>query len=166
MQSVNERTTAYGSSVLLAGLEAGILGTFAMLVWLGMSAAWQRRSFWTAANLMATTFYGDAAIHSGFARSTISGLALYFSLYGALGALFARAFHGRASGPRLMVSGIVFAVVWYYFSFALFWKKFSPLVWLLHTEHPTVAGHVIYGSILGRFPRLVRRQAGAGEPRP
>ena len=160
MDSANERTPAYGSSVWLAGLEAGTLGVFGMLAWLGVSAAWQRRSFWTAANLMASTFYGDAAIHSGFARSTLSGLALYFSLYGLLGALFAAALPARARGLRLVLAGAVFGVGWYYLSFALLWKKISPLVWLLHTQRPTVIGHLIYGGIVARFPRFLPREEG------
>jgi hypothetical protein len=159
MSSANQRTAADGSSVLLAGLEAGTLAVLGMLLWLGVSAAWQRRSFWTAANLMASTFYGDAAIHSGFARSTLSGLALYLSLYGALGALFAAAVQARARGPRLFLAGIVFGVGWYYLSFALLWKKVSPLIWLLHTQRPTLFAHVLYGGIVARFPRFLPRES-------
>jgi hypothetical protein len=161
MPSANEGAAAHGSYIPLAGLEAGTLGVLAMLAWLGASAAWQRRSFWTAANLMASTFYGDAAIHSGFARSTFSGLALYFSLYGALGALFAAAVQSRARGVPLLLAGILFGVGWYYLSFALFWKRLSPLVWLLHSQRPTVVAHFIYGGMVARFPRFLRREEGA-----
>src|SRR5437867_476971 len=45
-------------SATLAGLQAGMLGVCWMLAWLGLSAKWQNRSFWTAENLMATAFYG------------------------------------------------------------------------------------------------------------
>ena len=158
MPSANEGTVAHASSLPLAGLEAGTLGVLAMLAWLGVSAAWQRRSFWTAANLMASTFYGDSAIHSGFASSTFSGLALYFSLYGALGSLFAALIRARARGARLLLAGLLFGVGWYYLSFAVIWKKASPLVWLLHSERQTVFGHCIYGGLLARFPRFLRRE--------
>lgn len=142
---------------LLAGLQAGVLGTVAALSWLGASAAWQRRSFWTAANLMASTFYGDASIHAGFARSTLTGLALYFVLYGTLGALFAFLCSGRLRGLRLLLAGILFAIAWYYFSFGLLWKRLNPLLALLHPERPTVVGHLLYGSILARFERFLPR---------
>jgi len=46
-------------AALLAGLEAGVLATLALLGWLALAAAGNRRSIWSAANLMATTFYGD-----------------------------------------------------------------------------------------------------------
>ena len=60
----------------LAGLQAGMIATLWMLAWMGMSAVWQRTSFWTAENLLASTFYGSAAIHTGFSYHTISGAGL------------------------------------------------------------------------------------------
>src|SRR5437764_14484293 len=82
-------------SSTLAGLQAGMLGVCWMLAWLGLSAVWQRRSFWTAENLMATAFYGERALRSGFASRTLSGLALYLLLYSLLGALFAALLRNR-----------------------------------------------------------------------
>src|ERR1044071_5222092 len=84
-------------SAALAGLQAGMLGVCWMLAWLGVTAAWERRSFWMAENLMASVFYGDRAIRAGFAAKTLSGLALYLLLYSALGAVFAAAVANRVS---------------------------------------------------------------------
>jgi len=156
MASANNSIPAH-SITGLAGLQAGVLGVFAMLAWLGVSARWQRSSFWAAANLMASTFYGDAAIHYGFARSTLSGLALYVLLYGTVGAIFGLVVHQQARGLRLLLLGIVFALAWYYVSFGFLWKRLSPLLALLHTEQPTIVGHLIYGAILGRFDQFLPR---------
>jgi len=123
-----------------------------MLLWLGVSAKWQQRSFWTSANLMASVFYGSSSIHSGFAWSTVAGIALYLFLYGVLGALFVMALRGRINGKRTILAGMCFALAWYYFSFHLLWKVVMPLVALLHTERPMVLGHLLYGAVLGRFP--------------
>src|SRR4051794_4058923 len=76
-------------SAFLAGLQGGMIGVLCMLGWLGVSATWQQRSFWTAENLMASVFYGGGAIRSGFAGETLSGLAVYVVLYSLLGAVFA-----------------------------------------------------------------------------
>ena len=57
-----------------------MLGVWWMLAWMGTSAVWQRGSFWTPENLMASVFYGNAAIRPGFGASTVSGLALYVLL--------------------------------------------------------------------------------------
>ena len=123
-----------------------------MLAWLGISATWQRRSFWTAENLMASAFYGDNAIRSGFAFSTLSGLALYLLIYSILGALFAAVVGSRLSHLRTMLLSIIFAAAWYYLSFRVLYRSVLPLVSLLHSERPTLIGHLLYGTILGRYP--------------
>jgi hypothetical protein len=144
-------------SVCLAGIQAGMVGACWMLLWLGISAKWQQRSFWTAANLMASAFYGGGSIRSGFAWSTVTGLALYLAIYGVLGGVFAVVLHGKVTGRRAVLSGILFAAAWYLISFRLLWKGVLPLVALLHTERPTVIGHMLYGAILGRFPVYLNR---------
>jgi hypothetical protein len=69
---------------LLAGLEAGIVAALILLGWLALASAWYRRSIWTTANIMATTFYGEAALTPRFSSHTLAGLALYLVLYGIL----------------------------------------------------------------------------------
>ena len=67
---------------LLAGLEAGILAALTLLGWLALASAWYRHSIWTAANIMATNFYGEAALSRDFTFRTVAGIALYLVLYG------------------------------------------------------------------------------------
>ena len=50
-----------------------MVAAFWMLVWLGISAMWMHRSFWSPANIMATSILGDRAIHPGLASTTPSG---------------------------------------------------------------------------------------------
>jgi len=143
----------------LAGLQAGMLGVCWMLAWLGISAKWQLRSFWTAENLMASVFYGDRAIRAGFAGRTLSGLALYLLLYSSLGALFAFLVADRLPRLRILLASVLFAMCWYYLSFQLLWKSVMPLVALLHSAPPTALGHVIYGTVLGRYPVYLPKPA-------
>lgn len=161
MPSANEGAPGRGLSGALAGLQAGVMGALFLLIWLGLSSAWQRRSFWTAANLMASFFYGDGAVRPGFSRMTFAGIALYVLVYGALGMLFGAAARGRLRGIRLLLCGVVFGLAWYYLAFGLLWKKLAPLVALLHPERPTLAGHIVYGAMLARMPRP-RIAAGEG----
>ena len=99
--------------IFLAGLQAGMIGICWMLAWLGLSAMGQRRSFWTAENLMASAFHGDAAIRRGFGTTTLSGIALYLLIYSLLGALFALCVRGachrpgRAAAGRAVLRGLV-----------------------------------------------------------
>jgi hypothetical protein len=150
----------------LAGLQAGMMGTLAMLLWMGISAVWQQRTFWTSENLLATTFYGSRSLHNGFSISTVSGLALYLLLYSTLGCLFGYAAGKREASPRLVLTGIAAGVVWYYLSFHFLWRAVGPLIPILHPVTPTVLGHIIYGAGIGRFPHFLPATPAPPPPEP
>jgi hypothetical protein len=157
MDAAAEGRPANSLRLLFAGLEAGMLGALWMLAWIGLSSTWQRRSFWTAENLMATAFASDAPIRAGFVASTISGLALYLVIYSLLGALFAFAVRGRVPRGRVLLWSVAFALAWYYLSFHGIWKSVIPLVARLHVERATVLGHLLYGTVLARYPVYLER---------
>ena len=139
-------------AIFLAGLQAGMIGICWMLAWLGLSAIGRRRSFWTAENLMASVFHGNAAIRRGFGPSTVSGIALYLLIYSLLGALFAMAARNRFTGLGTVLLGVVFSLGWYCLWFRALGQTAMPLVWLLHAESSTAFGHVIFGAMIARFP--------------
>ena len=151
-------------AAFLAGLQSGMLGVLWMLAWLGLSAAWQQRSFWTAENLMASVFYGANAIRRGFAGETLAGTAVYLALYSLLGAFLAMALRDRLPRARTYLVAMVFALGWYYLSFHWIWKSVMPLVALLHVERSTAFGHLVYGAVLGRYPVYLRKVAAAPPP--
>lgn len=146
-----------GMDAALAGFQAGMVAVLAMLAWLGFASAWYRRSFWTAANLMASNFYGEAALgrHSFF--STLSGLALYVILYSLLGALFAFLLNGRATRGRLVLLGMLAALAWYYLWWGWLWKSVNWIIALYTHDQPMMLGHLLYGALLARFPRYLPR---------
>jgi CBS domain containing-hemolysin-like protein len=143
---------------LLAGLQAGMMAVLVMLGWLGLSALWHGRTFWTAPNQMATLFHGGSAIGPGFGPYTASGLAVYVLIYSLLGAGFALLVPARLTPLGMMLAGVLLALAWYALWFRALGQTVMPLVWLLHSERPTVFGHVLYGVLLARFP--VYLQAG------
>ncbi len=155
MDAAKDKRAGNTFAASLAGLQAGMVAVLWMLAWLGLSSAWQRRSFWTAENLLASTFQGASAIRRGFSGSTLSGLALYVLVYSTLGILFAAVVQNRLPRTRRVLVGVVVAVAWYYLSFHVIWKSVSPLVTLLHAEQPTLLGHVLFGILLARFPRYL-----------
>jgi hypothetical protein len=155
MDDATESRSPSTAVVFLAGLQAGMIGVSGMLTWLGVSALWQHRSFWTSENLVASVFYGDAAIRTGFAFSTVSGLAVFPIVYCLLGAVFASAVRNRLHGWRNLLAAILFAVSWYYVWFQNIGKAAMPLVTLLHSERSTLFGHVIFGLLLARYHRYL-----------
>src|SRR6266567_3487256 len=108
MNASMERRPASALAVFLAGLQAGTIAVLWMLAWMGVSAMWQRRSFWSAVNLMASILAGNSAIRNGFASSTWSGLALYLLIYSLLGAAFAVLVRDRFTGLGTLLIAIFF----------------------------------------------------------
>jgi hypothetical protein len=155
MNASMERRPASTLALFLAGLQAGMIAVFWMLAWMGVSAKWQRKSFWSAENLMACVLRGNSAIRDGFASSTLSGIALYLLIYSLLGAIFALLVRDRFTRKGMLLVGIFYSVGWYTLWFRDLGRTFMPLVWLLHSERATVVGHVIFGAMLQRFPRFL-----------
>ena len=151
-------------ATFLAGLEGGTVGVLWMLAWLGVSSVWQQRSFWTPENLMATAFDRNSTLAPVFTWATCGGLALYLLIYSVLGATFSSVLRGRVPRRRVMLWAVVFALAWYYLSFRWIFKFALPLVALLHVEHSTVVGHLLYGTMLGRYPVYVQRLMGMAPP--
>jgi hypothetical protein len=144
-------------ATFLAGLEGGTVGVLWMLGWLGVSSVWQQRSFWAPENLMATAFDRNSNLAPMFTWATCAGLALYVLIYSALGAAFSSLVRDRVPNKRVMLLAVIFAIAWYYFSFRGIFKLVLPLVALLHVERATLVGHLLYGTMLGRYPAYVHR---------
>ena len=137
---------------LLAGLQTGVLSALAMLAWLGATAMWYRKTFWTAPNLLASLFYGESALRNRFTAHTFSGLALYLIIYGSVGMLFGLGIQDRR-GIRVLWIGILSAIGCYFLMFGWILKHWDPLLLLYTQERPMLAGHVLFGAMLGRYPR-------------
>jgi hypothetical protein len=115
---------------------------------------------------MASVFYGNQAIRAGFAGRTLSGLAVYLLLYSLLGGLLAWALRDRLAHTRVLLVSVAFALVWYYLSYRLLWKAGAPLIVLLHVESATVLGHLVYGTLLARYPVYLPQPAAPAVPPP
>jgi hypothetical protein len=147
---------------LLAGLEAGIVAALFLFGWPALASAWHRRSIWTAANIMATTFYGEAALGGNFNSRTVAGLALYLVLYGIIGALFGLTLASRDASLRITLIGVPVRLGWYYLSFAILWRNINPLIPLYTQSGPIIADHTFHGGMPGRFPRYLNTLAVGG----
>ena len=152
MNASTAQRPATSLEILLAGLQAGMIAICWMLAWMGLSSMGQRRSFWTAENLIATLLHGDSAIRRGFGATTWSGIALYLLCYSLLGALFAVAIRSRFTSLGTVLLGMLCSVGWYALVFRALGQTLMPLVWLLHAEKSTAFGHVIFGILVARFP--------------
>src|SRR5262249_17736351 len=112
MDAATENAPASPAARFLAGLQAGMMAVIVMLGWLGVSALWQRHTFWSAPNQMATLFRGGSTIPPGFGPYTASGIAVYVVSYCLLGGVVALAAPRRLTVVGLMLTGVVVAVGW------------------------------------------------------
>jgi hypothetical protein len=146
-----------GSKVLqaMAGVEAGVLGGTFMLVWMGLVSSLQGRSVWSVPNLLASTFYGEAALRRGFRWTTLSGLALHLIMAAVAGLVFGLAVGAVANRGRVMVLGLAAGMVWYFLGPDVFWKHVNPIVTPYFSGGGMLLAHLGLGYFLGSFPRYL-----------
>lgn len=140
----------------LAGLQAGILGAMLMLVWYALTSRINQQSIWAVPNLLAAAFYGDRSLRPEFGTFTWSGLALHFSLSGLLGAAFGALIPRVVHITRVGLLGLLLGLGWYYFSNALLWKKFNPLLSMYGAQPFMMVAHLLFGAALGLYPGFAR----------
>jgi hypothetical protein len=147
-----------GSRILqaIAGVESGVLGGVVMLGWLALLSLLQGRSIWSIPNLLASTFYGEAALRRGFRWTTLSGVALHLIMTAAAGLVFGLAVGGIASRGRVMLLGLASGMIWYFVSLGVFWKHVNPIVPLYGSGNGMLLAHLGLGYCLGSFPKYWR----------
>jgi len=158
LKFMNLRVGSPGSRIVvraLAGLQAGTLGGLVMLAWFALHSMTQNQSWFAVPNLLASTFYGDAAFRSGFGRVTLAGGALHLCASAAVGVLYGLFFPDRQSPTRLLLTGMLVGLAWYYVCYGAFWKFVNPLVPLYSSERTMVIAHVFFGACLGLSRRFL-----------
>jgi hypothetical protein len=155
---------------LLAGIEAGVLGGVVTIAATAAACAMSRQSVWTAPNLFASLFIGPSALGRTFHSATMSGLALQVCAAGLLGLMFGVFAGGTRSRLRMLLLGILTALIWYYLSQTLLLRKLGVLALMYAAPKPLLFGNVCFGFVLGLYPGFlnaaeskVREFAGAPE---
>jgi hypothetical protein len=146
---------------LLAGLQAGVLGGVAMLVWAVASSPWRQQPWWAFPNLMASGLFGESVFRLGFGWASWSGMALLLFLAGSLGSIFALLVPESVSSFRFVLLALAASLAWYYATASPAANRWAPLV-PLYTPRPILyTGHLIYGLSLALERCLYRKILGA-----
>src|SRR2546429_9715152 len=128
MPSGDQRGARSKINLVMAGVEAGVLGGLFMMVWLALLSLLQGRSMWSMPNLLASTFYGEAALRRGFRWTSLSGVALHVIVSAMAGLLFGLAVGGIVNRGRVMLLGLAAGVAWYFLSVGFFWNYLNSMV--------------------------------------
>ena len=144
MSPANPSRAALSLRHLFAGLQAGITGAFAMLLFSMAGSILSRRSVWLVPNLFATTFYGEGAYRNGFGRFTWSGFALFFVVYALLGMLWGALMRDRKRSLQTFW-GALYGLVCFYAMFHFAWKRWNPLIPLYFPDSNLRLGHLVGG---------------------
>jgi len=144
-----------GSNLLraTAGVESGVIGGVFMLAWLALLSPLQGRSIWSIPNLLASTFYGEAALRRGFRWTSLSGIALHLIMTASAGLVFGLAVSRIESRSRVMLLGFVAGMTWYFLCLGIFWKLVNPIVPVYGAGGGMLLAHLGLGYFLGSFPR-------------
>jgi len=138
----------------LAGLQAGISGSLGLLLWMSLGSRFFGKSVWWASNLMSSVFYGEAALNYSFSRSTLTGAALVFFVYGGLGICFGLLWRERPGGARLLTAALLTGGLAYYVLVKWAWRNFSPLGAVYAPERQIFIGHFFFSLLLARYPHF------------
>ncbi|MEJ7606091.1 MAG: hypothetical protein WKF37_07450 [Bryobacteraceae bacterium] len=139
-----------GKSLLdaLVGIELGVIGGVAMLLWFLIISPVLGKGWWLIPNLFASHFYGSRPVLAGPGEATWAGTGIHLVISGTLGGI-----NGIVSpGGRLF--GLGLTVAWYLLCYFVLWERYAPLM----NSAPNAVlmiGYFLFGSALGWHRHLV-----------
>jgi hypothetical protein len=139
----------------LAGLQTGITGAIAILIWFAIASKLTHRTSSWVPNLVAAAFYGDASVNTKAAGYTIVGIAMIVFAYGAMGMLFGLVVKERRASLRLLCYSVVAALAIHYLMLRVFWKGANPVAHLYAPDTQILIAHIVFGFVLVRYPRVL-----------
>ena len=139
----------------LAGLETGVIGGAAMLLFLFAHSILRGQFWWGYANLLGSVAYGSSALWRGLGRATLAGIALQLLLSGLLGVLFGVCF-ARTRGRALsLLLGLSSGAIWFLVVYWIVFRRIGPLIPVYSSRPATLLGHMILGLVLSRTSTLL-----------
>jgi hypothetical protein len=140
-----DRRVQTGKSLLdvVVGLEAGVLGGVAMLLWFAVVMPLLGQPWYLVPNLVGARVqaHRHALLAPGIA--TFTGAAWIILSAGIVGSV-----NGLLTpGGRLFALAV--AAAWYVSSYLFVWKKLAPLVLLYAPQAVVITAFLVYGSVIG-----------------
>ena len=140
----------------LAGLESGISGALALLLWLAIGSVLTGHSVWWVPNLVAAVRYGASSLRESAGVYTAMGAALIFLTYGVVGIVYGQLLGERGGGFRQFCFSLIVAMGVDWVVLRWFWTAVNPTGHLYASDTQILFGHLIFGCLLARYPHNLR----------
>jgi hypothetical protein len=141
----------------LAGLQTGITGAIAMMIFLALGSLLTRHSIWWMPNLIASSVYGQSSVREGIGFPTAAGTAMTLCFYGAMGIAFGEFAGGRRGGIRFFWISLIAGMLIYWCLLRWFWRLANPIGHLYASDGQLLFAHLLFGCFLAAYPRAQRR---------
>jgi hypothetical protein len=140
----------------LAGLQAGVVGGLAVLLFHGLDGTVRGDGLWAFPNLLSSAFFPARALSASLRWETLSGVALHLLVSGLLGLAFSVFLTRYLYRPfRCGATALILALAWYYGAFRFLWPAVNPAVVVYQPFPGMLLGHVLFGVCMGLYPRFV-----------
>lgn len=144
-----DETNARRIRAALTGVEAGVMGALAIVLFMTIVSLAQGSPWWAYPNVLATCLYGGRALHAGAGWKTVFGVALQVLDSGIAGVIFCVLTLAVTGRFRMTLLGLAWGLVWFY---SMMWLagRFARLIPVYAPEIPLLSAHLMLGLILGR----------------
>ncbi len=163
MRSLDRQGQGDLGSIMLAGLETGVLGSVCVSAYYSLGAWILGQGLWLFPARLAVAVFGRKVSAEGLGAAAAAGISLQVFVAGLLGIVFALLVRQPYALHRTYLLGPLLALSWYYLGYEVLLRRFGHGAVGFIPRRTMVVAHLIFGLFLGTYPRflhLVRSGAG------
>jgi hypothetical protein len=138
---------------VLAGIQAGVVASFAILLWMMFCSLLAGDSAWRIPNLLASVFYGPQSLNASFGRIAMAGISLHILQCAAAAVLFS-CWMPQASYRRTLFAALAYAAVLAWVAKSFVWRSLSPYLPGMIPTFPLWTGFLLFAFALSLLPWL------------
>jgi len=151
---------------VFAGLETGVLGGLSVVLYHALGSILAGETVWSVPARLAAAAFGREVYRDGLAVAVMAGMSLEVVGAGLIGILFGLAVRTPWALQRAGLLGPGVALGWYYLAYEILLRRFGAGPYAVAPRQSQVLAYLLFGLLLGLYPRLRRSLVlGGGPPR-
>ena len=148
------------SSSVLAGLETGVLGAVCISLYYSLGSWLLGQGPWVFPARLAAAVFGRGVSRGGWGPAAAAGISLQVFAAGVLGVAFALTVRRPAALRRTFLLGPLLGISWYYLGYEVLLRQFGHGGYPFSPRRTMVVAHLIFGLVLGTYPRFLQAVRG------